>query len=394
VIAQVASSTLLDVDGRQVSVEVHVSNGLPGFSVVGLPDGACRESRDRVRAALLCSGLPWPARRVTVNLAPSGVRKGGAGLDLPIAVGLLVASGELPREAVEGCAFVGELGLDGSVRPVPGVVALAEALGTPAVVVSAACVEEASLVGKHSVRGVRSLRELLDALRGEAPWPPRPAGAARIPSGARHPDLRDVRGQPLGRLAVEVAAAGGHHLLLVGPSGSGKTMLARRLPGLLPPLGREESLEVSRIHSVAGRLPPGSALRASPPFRSPHHGASAVSLIGGGTSWMRSGEVSLAHRGVLFLDEMAEFPARVLDSLHQPLEEGVVHVSRARSSATFPASFLLVGAVNPCPCGEGGHAGACRCTDAARTRYAARLSGPSSTVSTCACSCPGRPSPS
>jgi len=375
VIAAIPSATLFGVEGRPVSVEVHVSNGLPGFTVVGLPDAACRESRDRVRAALLSSGLPWPLRRVTVNLAPSGVRKGGAGLDLPIAIGLLVASGQLPADAVEQCGFLGELGLDGSLRRIPGVVALVDAMSVRAVVVPAACAEEAALVGRHAVRGVGSLSALVDALKGVGRWPtsddrPRPAAAM-----SEEPDLSDVRGQRLGRRALEVAAAGGHHLLFIGPPESGKTMLARRLAPVLPPLGRAQALETTRVHSTAGLALSGDLVRRSP-FRAPHHGASDVSLIGGGTSWMRPGEISLAHNGVLFLDEMGEFASTVLEALRQPLEEGVVRVCRARATVTFPARFLLVGAMNPCPCGEGSMPGACRCSEAARARYARRLSGP------------------
>ena len=374
-IATVPSATLLGVEGRPVTVEIHVSNGIPGFTVVGLPDAACRESRDRVRAALLSTGLAWPLKRVTVNLAPSGVRKGGPGLDLPIAIALLVANGDLAPELVANTAFVGELGLDGSLRRVPGTVALVDALTSTAVVVPTPCIGEAALVGRHFVRGGSSLRVVLDALRGDGEWEDAPLpcdhGAAAVVG-----DLSDVRGQRFARWALEVAAAGAHHLLLAGPPGGGKTLLARRLVGLLPPLSRGAALETTRVHSAAGlELPPGGLVQR-PPLRAPHHGASPVSLVGGGSAWLRPGEISMAHNGVLFLDEMGEFPSAVLDALRQPLEEGVVRVCRARASVTLPARFLLVAAMNPCPCGEGGPPGSCRCSEAARARYGRRLSGP------------------
>lgn len=373
-LAVVQSYWVHGVEGLPVTVEVKVQKGLPVFTVVGLPAGAVREGKERVFAALAQAGMALPPRRVTVNLAPADLPKSGSGFDLPIAVGLLAALERIPARALEGSGFVGELGLDGSVRPVRGVIALAmscRAAGARRLFVPLANAREAGAVPGLEVAGVAALGELAVGLRRrQASWPAPPPAA---PSRPAHPDLRDVRGQRLGKRALLVAASGGHSLLMSGPPGAGKTMLAKRLPGLLPPLAERESLEVTRVHSVAGLLDPSDPVKTQRPFRAPHHTISSGGLIGGGNP-PRPGEISLAHLGVLFLDELPEFSRRVLETLRQPVESGVVRIARVRRTVAFPARFQLVAAMNPCPCGLGGDD--CVCHDRDIERYRARLSGP------------------
>jgi magnesium chelatase family protein len=374
VLARAVTHALVGLDARRVEVEAHVGGQIPGFTIVGLADRAVTEAKERVRSGVRCAECDWPRGRITVNLAPAALRKEGSAFDLAIALAILAASGQVPRDQLDRHAVHGELALDGRVRPVSGVFAVAEGARRakmPRIICAARSAHEAALAGVEPVP-VWHLAEAVAYLRGEHEPEAVPARNGLPPPAV--PDLQDVRGQERARRALELAATGGHNLLLAGPPGTGKTMLARRLPGLLPALRDAAALEVTRIHSVAGILRPEHPLVTTPPFRAPHHSASAAAIVGGGRG-PRPGEASLAHRGVLLLDELPEFVRPALEALRQPLEDGVISVARAEATVLYPARFQLIGTMNLCPCGaRGDPLLACSCTPQRLTAYANKLS--------------------
>jgi magnesium chelatase family protein len=380
--SRVRSASTLGVSAFVVEIETHLENGLPAFIVVGLPDSAVKESRERVSAAIKNSALVFPQKKITVNLAPADVRKEGSAFDLPIALGVLAAMGVVPQTALETTMILGELALDGVLRPVRGALPIAmeaKKQGFVRLLVPEQNASEAAMVEGLEVIPIASLREAVELVSGELRIAPRTVDVAGIfaQNGKHHVDLRDVKGQENVKRALEVAAAGGHNAIMVGSPGSGKTMIAKRLPTILPPLTLDEALETTKIHSVSGLLPEGQALLTERPFRAPHHTISDAALVGGGVGVVRPGEISLAHHGVLFMDELPEFARNVLEVLRQPLEDRRITISRTKMTVEYPANFMLICSMNPCPCGNFGNPNQqCTCSAQQIQRYMAKISGP------------------